>query len=161
MKETFDYNIAECYGVAIINDDWTGLEDEDIVLLEKFLNKNKGHWIVNDMDAESDFIIDEVSGLRADCIKMNLTPPCEHTWKSYTQYPMTPMVIMKDYSVYYDKSMSYGYDGTLRLDVLSDKQRDKMFEILKTGSVIALRKYGAKLIAKEYGVSKKWLKEIG
>lgn len=68
----FDYythTIASCYLSAIINEDWTGLADDEAADLQAWLDDvpNKvEHWGVED-DSGS-FGRDEVTGLMADCV---------------------------------------------------------------------------------------------
>jgi hypothetical protein len=64
----FAYTIASHYAPAIINDDWTGLEDYEVAELEAWMDEvsNKvDHWVVmNDVG----FCTDEVTGLKSDCV---------------------------------------------------------------------------------------------
>ena len=65
----YDYLIATHYVSAIINDDYSGLDDSEESDLRAFLaaNEQRGsHWDCNDESPE--FCTDEVSGLKADCV---------------------------------------------------------------------------------------------
>ena len=65
----YDYLIATHYLSAIINDDYTGLEDDEEANLRAFLQDNEqrgGHWSCEDDCPE--FCTDEVSGLKAECV---------------------------------------------------------------------------------------------
>ena len=67
----FTYNVASHYASAIINDDWTGLEDDEVAELEAWIDEvsNKvEYWEVMD---DSGFCRDEVTGLMADCVTLH------------------------------------------------------------------------------------------
>jgi len=62
-----EFNIAGCYLSGLINGDVSGLNDEDIKLLDEFEGnlQHPGYWYV--ISEESNFSRDEVSYLMADC----------------------------------------------------------------------------------------------
>jgi len=67
----YEYNICSAYLCALINDDRSGLSDQDESLLNDFIDDlpaQNGSWDY-DPEAETDFVRDEVSGLAADCIE--------------------------------------------------------------------------------------------
>ena len=67
--DNMDYIIATHYLSAIINDDYSGLDDDEESDLRAFLAANEqrgGHWDCGDESPE--FLTDEVSGLKADCV---------------------------------------------------------------------------------------------
>lgn len=65
----YSYLIATHFVCAIINDDYSGLDDSEEADLRAFLAANKqrgGHWDCNDDNPE--FCTDEVSGLKNECV---------------------------------------------------------------------------------------------
>lgn len=64
--------ICTHYLSAIINDDWSGLDIDDTVLLEDWLDDLPDYIIFDYADGEPSFLIDAVSGLRADCIAVTI-----------------------------------------------------------------------------------------
>lgn len=67
----FTYTVAAHYVSAIINDDWTGLDDVEVSELEAWMEEvsNKvQHWEVMD---DAGFSRDEVTGLMADCVTLH------------------------------------------------------------------------------------------
>lgn len=65
----YKYLIATHYVSAIINDDYTGLEDDEETELRAWLEDNEqrgGYWTCEDDYPE--FCTDEVSGLKSDCV---------------------------------------------------------------------------------------------
>ena len=74
MWDYYEFNISTAYLPALINDDYSGLNDEDIIILNEWLSDiceldgvkdNVGYWAY-DNDYESDFRRDDVTGLYAD-----------------------------------------------------------------------------------------------
>jgi hypothetical protein len=67
----YEYSVCSHWLSAIINCDFTGLEDDEHQQLNEWLQKNEqrgSHW---DCDEDSlQFAIDEISGLYADCITL-------------------------------------------------------------------------------------------
>jgi hypothetical protein len=65
--------IAHHYAVAIINDDYTGLTDDDEMLLQAWIDSLPCcHYITTANDDEPEFGTCEVSRLLADCIDVNI-----------------------------------------------------------------------------------------
>lgn len=68
----FTYDIAEHWVSAIVNDDYTALDDDEISLLEEFLDtlpRNAMGW---DWGADTSFTYDDISGLMAQCVQGKL-----------------------------------------------------------------------------------------
>jgi hypothetical protein len=66
-----EYTIAEHFAAAIINDDYSGLDDSEESNLREWLNDNEkpySHWDIQDDDRH--FARCEITGLMADCITM-------------------------------------------------------------------------------------------
>ena len=64
-----DYTIADHWASAIINADYSGLDDKEEQQLTQWLEANEqrgGHWDI--LEDESFFDTDEVSGLKANCL---------------------------------------------------------------------------------------------
>jgi len=64
----YEYTISEHFAPAIINDDYTGLEDEEHALLDAWLDDNgmrASHWTVE--SESSDLARCEITGLLSDC----------------------------------------------------------------------------------------------
>jgi len=71
--DTTDYIICTHYASALINDDWSGLEDHEAAELRAFIDRQPGgYFTIPDIGADGFFARDEVSGLMADCIDMQL-----------------------------------------------------------------------------------------
>jgi len=69
--EVYDYSIGGWWLPAIINDDYTGLSDEEAAQLNDWLaDQPDGCWVV-DSD-EAGFTTDEVTGLKGDCYDVKL-----------------------------------------------------------------------------------------
>ena len=71
IKETYSFAICSAYVSAIINGDYSGLEDREERLLNNFLDgvsEELGQGIWEVAHAESEFARDEVTGLMADCV---------------------------------------------------------------------------------------------
>jgi hypothetical protein len=64
----FTYTVASHYASAIINDDWTGLDDEEAVDLQAWLEDVLQKAEHLEMYDEAGFCQDEVTGLMADCV---------------------------------------------------------------------------------------------
>jgi hypothetical protein len=79
---TFDhytYILADHWASAIINADYTGLDDAEEKQLTEWLAENhkpQGHWDIEGTD-ESYFARDEISGLHANCITVRQYFPLE------------------------------------------------------------------------------------
>jgi hypothetical protein len=68
----FTYTIASHYAPAIINDDWTGLEDDEAEALQSWIDdlpKGVEYWETT--DGGGSFDRDEVSGLLANCVSIH------------------------------------------------------------------------------------------
>lgn len=81
MDDYYTFNIASHYASAIVNGDYTGLDDAEERKLNEFfenLNNYLGEkntaldLMLDDYDQEGYFDIDEVSGLYANCIEFKL-----------------------------------------------------------------------------------------
>jgi hypothetical protein len=67
MKEPIEYKIASFYLPAIINGDYSGMEDEEEGMLNAFLQSvGTGVWSSGD---EVGFALCEVTGLWSDCLE--------------------------------------------------------------------------------------------
>ena len=67
----FTYTVASHCAPAIINDDWTGLDDDEVAELEAWMDEvsNKvEYWEVME---DAGFCTDEVTGLKADCVTIH------------------------------------------------------------------------------------------
>lgn len=66
--DTYTYTIAQHWACALVNNDWSGLADDECAQLQDFIASlpGPGHWDFS--DEESHFARDDVSGLFADCI---------------------------------------------------------------------------------------------
>lgn len=62
--------VGENFAVAIINDDYSGLSEEDIDLLNRFLEDNKGYFVIT--DEQPDFRQCTVSKLWDNCLQMEI-----------------------------------------------------------------------------------------
>ena len=65
----YEYCICPHWVSAIINDDYTGLDDDEEKTLREWLAANEqraSHWNID--DDEPFFAIDEVSDVYADCV---------------------------------------------------------------------------------------------
>jgi len=54
MFEQIEYNLPDFWASAIINDDWSGLSDEESNQLRNFLESEDlgdGHWNIEDQEA--------------------------------------------------------------------------------------------------------------
>jgi hypothetical protein len=81
MKDYYTFNIASHYASAIVNGDYSGLDDAEEKELNKFLDNLNNYMgventvmdlMLDDYAQDSYFDIDEVSGLYADCIEFKL-----------------------------------------------------------------------------------------
>ena len=68
----FSYHIAEHWVCAIENGDYTGLDDDEIPLLNEFLDNLPRNALGWDWSEEGRFACDEVSGLMAQCVEGKL-----------------------------------------------------------------------------------------
>lgn len=81
MNDYYTFNIASHYASAIVNGDYSGLDDAEEKELNEFLDNLNNYLgekntaldlMINDYNQEEYFAIDEVSGLYADCIEFKL-----------------------------------------------------------------------------------------
>lgn len=81
MNDYYTFNIASHYASAIVNGDYTGLDDAEERKLNEFLDNLNNYLgventvmdlMLSDYDQDSYYDIDEVSGLYADCIEFKL-----------------------------------------------------------------------------------------
>lgn len=75
--ETYIFNIASHYACAIVNNDYTGLEDAEEKELNGFLDHLKREygtsWLeLRDYETEGDFNRCDVSNLMGTCLQFNL-----------------------------------------------------------------------------------------
>jgi hypothetical protein len=69
--DIYSYILADHWISAIVNCDYSGLEDNEIKQLDIFLSDQPfGHWEID--SEEGFFAIDEVSGLYANCFECKL-----------------------------------------------------------------------------------------
>jgi hypothetical protein len=64
----YEYNVASHYASAIINNDWTGLDDSETVELQAWLEDVIKKAENLDVHEDAGFCRDEVTGLMADCV---------------------------------------------------------------------------------------------
>jgi hypothetical protein len=64
----YTYTVASHYASAIINDDWTGLDDDEAEEVKEWLDSvlQKADHI--DIHEDVGFCRDEITGLMADCV---------------------------------------------------------------------------------------------
>ncbi len=65
----YDYTIADHWSPALINGDYSGLDDDEIQALENFMSDLPsawGHWDIP--DDYPDFRVDDVTGYFANCV---------------------------------------------------------------------------------------------
>ena len=84
--DTYNYTIAQHYAVAMVNSDESGMEDEDIKLLDAFsdaLLKRHGnaHIIIEPNDQEAKFTHCDVCSLMADCLDVIVMVEKVSKWK--------------------------------------------------------------------------------
>jgi len=81
MNDYYTFNIASHYASAIVNGDYSGLDDAEEKELNEFLDNLNNYMgventvmdlMLDDYEQDSYFDIDEVSGLYADCIEFKL-----------------------------------------------------------------------------------------
>jgi len=68
----FTYDIAEHWLPAIENEDYTALDDDEIPLLEEFLDNLPRNAMGWDWGEDTSFDYDEISGLKAQCVQGKL-----------------------------------------------------------------------------------------
>lgn len=68
----FTYDIAEHWLPAIENEDYTALDDDEITLLEEFLDNLPRNALGWEWGEETSFDYDEISGLKAQCVQGKL-----------------------------------------------------------------------------------------
>jgi hypothetical protein len=59
MEDTIIYNLPESWAVVIVNDDWTGIDDEEIPIIENFMAselKDGQYLTLLDYEQESEFM---------------------------------------------------------------------------------------------------------
>lgn len=73
IHEVIDYYVGGHYLPAIINYDWTGLEEEEANLLDEWYeNLEKPGYFEVPHSAESEFRVCDISGLYNDCYNLRL-----------------------------------------------------------------------------------------
>lgn len=68
MKESKEFTITREIAVAIINDDYSGLNENYEYYLDKWLKEYRIEWIVVDGEGNERFTQCDITGLWADCI---------------------------------------------------------------------------------------------
>jgi hypothetical protein len=74
----YQYEISSHFASAIINMDYTGLNDLEEAELNRWLDNlpvEKGHFDIVDYDGEGFFSRCEISGLYSECLKIRLYFP--------------------------------------------------------------------------------------
>lgn len=75
--ETFEHTVCQHYMSALINGDWSGLDEDEAELLREFVegavesarDQGAASWTwTYDSDEEASFQTDDVSGLMGDCV---------------------------------------------------------------------------------------------
>jgi hypothetical protein len=72
----FEYTIGEHFMPAIINDDFTGLDDSEATTLKVWLENNDmraSHWVIE--DNSENYCVCEISGLVNRCVVARLYFP--------------------------------------------------------------------------------------
>jgi hypothetical protein len=77
MKEYITFHISDSFASAIVNDDYTGLEDHEEIELNDFLDnltRQYGSQDLNliDFEDEGNFALCEVSNLMGNCLQFTL-----------------------------------------------------------------------------------------
>ena len=81
MNDYYTFNIASHYASAIVNGDYSGLDDAEERQLNEFLENLNNYLgekntamdlMIDDYEQEGYFAIDEVGGLYANCIEFKL-----------------------------------------------------------------------------------------
>ena len=71
MRTTYSYDVAEHYLSAFINDDFSGLEPDEVALVEQFIEKEQLQGHSFDFEAgDSYFYTCEICNLKANCHKL-------------------------------------------------------------------------------------------
>ena len=75
--ETYIFNIASHYASAIVNDDYTGLDDAEERDLKRFLDHlqreyGTSYLELRDYETEGDFNRDDITNLWGNCLQFNL-----------------------------------------------------------------------------------------
>ena len=68
----FTYQIAEHWVCAIENGDYSSLDDDEIPILEEFLDNLPRNALGWDWSEDTSFTHDEISGLMANCVEGKL-----------------------------------------------------------------------------------------
>ena len=68
----FTYDIAEHWVCAIENGDYTALDDDEISLLEEFLDNLPRNAMGCSWGEDTSFTYDDISGLMAQCVQGKL-----------------------------------------------------------------------------------------
>jgi hypothetical protein len=53
-------NICVHYASALINDDWSGLDDKEEKALKVWIKRNPGYYTMKDLDQEAKFSRDDI-----------------------------------------------------------------------------------------------------
>jgi len=67
------FTINHAFACAIINNDWSGLEDQDCVQLESFLVNHRGYFVLHGTEYSNDDLRKcSVTGQMGTCIELAL-----------------------------------------------------------------------------------------
>ena len=75
--ETYIFNIASNYASAIVNNDYTGLDDAEERDLNGFIDHLEREYVTSyleliDYESEHEFCLDEVTNLMGNCLQFKL-----------------------------------------------------------------------------------------
>ncbi len=77
MSDFYEFNIGSHFVSALINGDYSGLNDQESHLLDTFVVWVGDHESVDVVDGEPSFNICAVSGLHGDCFSVRFYIPLE------------------------------------------------------------------------------------
>jgi hypothetical protein len=70
MKDNYlEFNISEHFLCALINDDYSGLDDDDVEALKLFLSGLPSGYFAYDGNGSIDFVRCEITDLYSDCAR--------------------------------------------------------------------------------------------
>jgi hypothetical protein len=119
-------NVAEKYLSAIINDDFSGLEESEVKAVNRWKKKNLADIYSNENEQEAGFMPCSVSGLSANCLNVS----CIKLQKEF------PILSFQLYLVRLYMILENGQQ--LNLDRESNSPKIKNLE---TGKIIGLRRF--------------------
>ena len=77
MSDYYQFNIGSHFVSALINGDYSGLNDQEGHLLDTFVTWVGDHLSVDVLDGEPSFNRCDVSGLQGDCLPVRFYIPLE------------------------------------------------------------------------------------